>query len=792
MKHALRKYISPCGSALFMVVSTMAALIVLVTAMYMSVLSSRQVQYASFDQEQAYVSSTSIADIMGSYIADSKNASSELVKKITALKAGESISTNGNDFASLSASGTKDDTTLGGYTVDVTRLSDETIAGTTWHIYDLAVTVSNNEIVETTHTFLRTKDPEPEEIPEIDRFFTATGYVPNDTLVSAININSTAYYDSEYVKFGEIESGYPDEYKPNTVTIRSGLICAGSVVFDKGPNIHIQVDKPTDWYIGNNMTIETGTFNCDLGGTGSVEASENRGRILVGGNLEIKDVTNIGSINAPTDVYVLGDVKITAPITIYGNLYVGGNVTISSNASFYGQSKIYHSGRSMDLASNPWSDSLLLMQYNGSYTTMEEVLANRWDTEISSELTISPSDVGTKLDDAIGASVYPKWTVDVDDAKKNVKNIIFNGYYEAVTPVGIEVVDGDGNFTPLTSYYDEISASSAVEPSRIAVIDSDCTIGDIVDIGQINGGKNIASHTIIFDTGTAGNILTVNLQPNMRLNGSDEPNGFAWAVAYAGGDVLDPHSDEKLTDSQPGQSMSIVTIGDGTLVINVPDGVTYQSAPYEFVGHYAWLKLMGGYYNTTTGAYHNNIDGNNASKAKASIHVSDGCTSCVYEPAKNEDGEKGYTCQTHGGFIEGDKPDSCACDGRIEKSKFTGDLYMYEGLPQKPNVNIWLVSSSESADIQIGCMKYETGVEKTVRSEFYGYIYAPYMTYMDMSAANAQGLKCCGGLIVSDYIMSGYFDYVFALPDMSLEEIVGDDFAPATPNASRTWRVHGV
>ena len=75
MKHALRKYLSPCGSALFMVVSTMAALTVLVTAMYMSVLSSRQVQYATFDQEQAYVTSTSVADIFTAYISDSKNAS---------------------------------------------------------------------------------------------------------------------------------------------------------------------------------------------------------------------------------------------------------------------------------------------------------------------------------------------------------------------------------------------------------------------------------------------------------------------------------------------------------------------------------------------------------------------------------------------------------------------------------------------------------------------------------------------------------------------------------------------
>jgi len=87
MKHALRKYLSPCGSALFMVVSTMAALTVLVTAMYMSVLSSRQVQYATFDQEQAYVTSTSVADIFTAYISDSKNASTTIMKKISTMKA---------------------------------------------------------------------------------------------------------------------------------------------------------------------------------------------------------------------------------------------------------------------------------------------------------------------------------------------------------------------------------------------------------------------------------------------------------------------------------------------------------------------------------------------------------------------------------------------------------------------------------------------------------------------------------------------------------------------------------
>ena len=123
MKHALRKYIAPCGSALFMVVSTMAALVVLVTAMYMSVVSSMKVQYATFDQEQAYVSSTSISDIICSYIADGDHSSNAFVQKVTKLEnVGDSISTDGNGFASLSDTGTAEDTLLGAYDVTVTKL----------------------------------------------------------------------------------------------------------------------------------------------------------------------------------------------------------------------------------------------------------------------------------------------------------------------------------------------------------------------------------------------------------------------------------------------------------------------------------------------------------------------------------------------------------------------------------------------------------------------------------------------------------------------------------------------
>ena len=110
MKHALRKYLAPCGSALFMVVSTMAALVVLVTAMYMSVVSSGKVQYATFNQEQAYISSTSIGDIIASAIPKNK----ALNAKLSTLKVGEKYSTDGNGFAAFG--GTNEESDVGAYT----------------------------------------------------------------------------------------------------------------------------------------------------------------------------------------------------------------------------------------------------------------------------------------------------------------------------------------------------------------------------------------------------------------------------------------------------------------------------------------------------------------------------------------------------------------------------------------------------------------------------------------------------------------------------------------------------
>ena len=136
MKHALRKYLSPCGSALFMVVSTMAALTVLVTAMYMSVLSSRQVQYATFDQEQAYVTSASVGDMVYSYVAENMAKSPAFITSMQGLKQGESLSTKGNGFAAFGGTN-EDDERLGAVDASITYIYDIGQQS----VYDLAITV---------------------------------------------------------------------------------------------------------------------------------------------------------------------------------------------------------------------------------------------------------------------------------------------------------------------------------------------------------------------------------------------------------------------------------------------------------------------------------------------------------------------------------------------------------------------------------------------------------------------------------------------------------------------------
>lgn len=319
MKHALRKYLAPCGSALFMVVSTMAALVVLVTAMYMSVVSSGKVQYATFNQEQAYISSTSIGDIIASAIPKNK----ALNAKLSTLKVGDKFSTDGNGFAAFG--GTNEESDVGAYTVDITRLNNETVNGEEAFVYDMAVTVSKNGVVETTHMFLTSTPDKPQEMERISRFFTNTGYLPNDVWISSVATDSTVHCDNEYTIFSKDIN--TDKFGGGgDVIFNMDVTCAGAALMDASAQFK-NVTKPLTWVIGNNLTIGNNTTlnKWEMGGTSSEHA-----KLIVGGDLILNSDMKTP---AYTDVYVLGNLYIN-PVCypdFQGALYVHKDIIFTGN-----------------------------------------------------------------------------------------------------------------------------------------------------------------------------------------------------------------------------------------------------------------------------------------------------------------------------------------------------------------------------------------------------------------------------------------------------------------------------
>lgn len=198
MTHTLRKYMSNRGSALFMVLSTMTALLMAVMAMYFSVVSSRSVQYAVFNQNQSYQSAVSIQDALVNWM--SANSSSELAGKMMALPEGGTLTTNGNDFFALNPSGANDEENqLGAYDVNITKVKPETIGGVTCTTFDVATTVSVGGVRETIHIYWHIPPTKTQDSKVNSDIFASTGYVPNNADVASGMFETRSVFDNEFV-----------------------------------------------------------------------------------------------------------------------------------------------------------------------------------------------------------------------------------------------------------------------------------------------------------------------------------------------------------------------------------------------------------------------------------------------------------------------------------------------------------------------------------------------------------------------------------------------------------------
>ncbi len=759
MKHALRKYITPCGSALFMVVSTMAALIVLVTAMYMSVLSSRQVQYATFDQEQAYVTSTSIGDMVYSTIP--KNAA--LQSAISGLKnKGDSISTNGNGFSAFG--GTQDDDQrLGAFDATITYVYDLE----SQKIYDLAVTVENNGVYETSHTFIKVSPGKTPDMRRISNFFTSTGYLPTDIWIKKVVTDSEVYFDNEYVKmtYHDLGSAADD------MIYNYSLTALGTVDIDlNGSNKAIKgtLEKPLTWTIGVDLNYTPQNNNIDMGGN----SSKDTGKMYIGRDFTYGG-SNTKTIAQYTDVYVMRDCYLNSRTTLNGNLYIDGNliIPVGQNPNDYGV-----------VVNGELKVNGSIIHPDGTPVTRAGVIAgDHWDPVNKNwDVSLAKDFMNAKLT----PSAWPAWTVNsVDD------NI-------------------DIRFT---------SANN-----NTVYIDKDGTLG------AWSQEQDSQNHFIIIDTGkeiTDVRNLTISANNNDKHDGGE---AFSW----------DPWNAYKTT---------VLTVGKGTLVLNVPDDVIYQDKSELFFGNIAWYTLRGGKvtvggdgnlefsrgdkWGETAGKLVDIINDNKLIVQKSELKAANESGACEYElvtttiKVNGKDQErKYYTCKTHGGWYDtAREDDSCTeiddyiagngeslCAGRINHKAF--DKYYsspegsgaydnvkkfyknYGGYASSwedyiyPNVNIYIASDSENARINFGESDYSNG--EVVRGMYFGYVYAPYMTFYVKSHGGENGtVRSIGGLVVSDIVLAVGAEFLFAQPDRSILGLMDKNWQEAGSWADKSWRL---
>lgn len=389
MKHKFRKYIGKRGSALFMVLSVMTALIVTCLAMYFSVVSSRKTQYAIFNQQQSYQSALSLNESMlGGIIARTDDAEktgfTALAEAVDKMALGDTITTKGNDYSSFDPAGSKvDEDQVGAYMAEITYLSDADEG----RLYDFAVTTMVNGTETTVHQYvvLPVGAPDPSNPPNRPLpLFVASGLIPTSPALNGGYMYSDVFYDSEYTHFmpygqdGDANGG-ENELKTMGNVYAAGSLTVNYNVSEADGKNHIGIAaKPHDWFIRKDliMTNEKRAVNFSSGVDNHV---------YVGGDCIFK-ADSKGFNNC--EIYVLGNLTIEPGAKIGNNVKIHVNGTITGTASGTGVSVDHSIGDYNTLANNIeyYTADLRFYNWDSRYESIpgieKEVKANfAWGTE---------------------------------------------------------------------------------------------------------------------------------------------------------------------------------------------------------------------------------------------------------------------------------------------------------------------------------------------------------------------------------------------------------------------------
>lgn len=788
MKRALLRLKGGKGSVLFFIIAIMTVMIVLASAVYYSTISARAQVEIKYGNEQSYQSAVSLNDLVTEYL--NTKTDDAFVDAIIALSPNKSLTTKGDGtdaFAELAGG-------LGDYKITVTKLSgDSGDEKQTIKVETEVLVNGETSTVTSIGEFTLVSKPY-----SFDRFFTSTGYAPNDVVMSGMTVTSTMYLDNEYSQIGSSQSGN------SGINIRAEVISAGTLSINNAP-INSNGDQTFDITTGNNLIM---TYN---GGQGAMNL--NGGRIRVGGNLiqgtsfnytNDTDVYVVGDFisGRPSDdsdceiyvngdaaffgnetykgkVYVNGDVYIDKEVNtgdkFPGGITVGGNVYLCSGSSYYGAQKTWIKSHGVDDSRiKDYTDaSIRFVAKNGENDSAYNALrANMDKARGSNEQAYSyvwPSDSGTcesltnvkaKINEKVGNPEYTNWNM----TKK--------------------FINDDGSYTvdPINYKFDN-ATEPQVQDERFK--DTGSTKNQLVVSAQkfgqyvIMGDMRITAGTwdgynIVFDTTMPdGNDIDmyVYLPANCYMKKTPPANEWS-SPTYSFSNKSEDKSKFNCFrwNNQPEGLFdgwfSVLTKGKGSVIFVIGDGVTYFAQTRVFMGHYNLLKEVLPDAIAADGKV-TNTDKFSEAKISAIMRTND------------TDARKQTLFKQN----------------ILDKYKNSGGIHN----------NLFVVAINKNSDVNFD-MQYNT---------FCGFIYAPYMTFGAGKSTEGH-FAMLGGLIVSDYEMPNTsrvymatipYDYYDRYVDSTLtgtekedarfdymEKLIsnsGGEIGTLGSSSSRSWRKYG-
>lgn len=793
MKRALLRLKCGRGSVLFFIVAIMSVMIVLASAVYYSAVSARKQVEIRYGDEQSYQSAVSLNDLVTEYL--NTKTEDAFVDAILALAPGSSLTTQGtgtDSFAKLAEG-------LGDYKVTVTKISgDSSDEKHTVKIETEVIVDGESSTVTSVGEFTLVSKPYT-----FDRFFTSTGYAPNDVVMSGMTVTSTMYLDNEYSQIGGAQGSN------SHINIEAEVISAGTLAINNAP-INADGSKTFDITVGNNLIL---TYS-----GGQAVMNLNGGRIRVGGNLiqgtsfnykSDTDVYVVGDLisGRPSDtndcelyvngdaaffgnetykgkVYVNGDVYIDKEVNtgdkFPGGITIGGNVYLCSGSSYFGAQKAWIKSHGIDDSRiKNYSDASIRFEakngendsaYNALRANMDKARSLAGGTAAYNYIWPSDSliceslqNVKDKINEKIGNPEYTNWNM----TKKFIND---DGTY-TVDPINYNF----GN--PSAPELERFAGTGSNENQLIVSAEK---FGQYVVMGDVritNGQWN--GYNIVFDTTMPDGKdvdMYVYLPANCYMKKIPAANEWS-SPTYEFSKVKADGFDTKCFrwNNEPTGSFagwfSVLTKGKGSVIFVVGDGVTYFAQENLFMGHYNLLKEI------LPDAIKDNglVVHSNKFTETASI------TNKVYSIMQTEASD----AKLHTVFKK----------NIVDKYNSSGGLHN----------NLFMVAINKNSDINLD-MPYNT---------FCGFVYAPYMTF-GAGKTTEQNFAMLGGLIVSDYEMPSTtrtfmatipYDYYDRFVDSSLsdeekedarfdymEKLIsnsGGEIGTLGSSSSRSWRKYG-